>query len=130
MPLAWAHAEYLKLVRSLRDGEVFDRPPQPVQRYQVEKTASPFAIWRFNHKCRQWAQGKTLRIEALAPAIVHWSGDGWRTVQDTHTTDSGLGVHFADLPTSALPVDTRVWFTFFWIEVNRWEGEDYCGLVA
>ena len=26
MPLVWAHAEYLKLCRSLRDGEVFDRP--------------------------------------------------------------------------------------------------------
>ena len=27
-PLVWAHAEYLKLCRSLRDGEIFDRPPQ------------------------------------------------------------------------------------------------------
>ena len=29
MPLVWAHAEYLKLCRSLRDGEVFDRPRRP-----------------------------------------------------------------------------------------------------
>jgi hypothetical protein len=27
MPLVWAHAEYLKLRRSLRDGRVFDLPP-------------------------------------------------------------------------------------------------------
>ncbi len=27
MPLVWAHAEYIKLLRSLRDGSVFDTPP-------------------------------------------------------------------------------------------------------
>jgi len=36
MPLVWAHAEYLKLQRSLRDGRVFDLPPQTVQRYLKE----------------------------------------------------------------------------------------------
>ena len=35
MPLVWAHAEYLKLCRSLFDGHVFDRPPQTVERYLV-----------------------------------------------------------------------------------------------
>jgi glucoamylase len=37
MPLVWAHAEYLKLRRSLRDGRLFDLPPQTVQRYLIEK---------------------------------------------------------------------------------------------
>src|SRR5258705_4386508 len=29
-PLVWAHAEYIKLVRSLKDGKLFDQPPQTV----------------------------------------------------------------------------------------------------
>jgi glucoamylase len=33
MPLVWAHAEYLKLARSIRDGKVFDLPPAAAQRY-------------------------------------------------------------------------------------------------
>jgi glucoamylase len=33
MPLLWAHAEYIKLLRSLRDGRVFDTPPRVVERY-------------------------------------------------------------------------------------------------
>jgi glucoamylase len=33
MPLVWAHAEFVTLLRSLRDGAVFDRPPQTVARY-------------------------------------------------------------------------------------------------
>ena len=39
-PLVWAHSEYVKLRRSLRDGKIFDQPPQTVQRYQVEKQES------------------------------------------------------------------------------------------
>ena len=46
MPLAWAHAEYIKLRRSLAEGRVFDTPPQTTQRYLVENVTSPFVIWR------------------------------------------------------------------------------------
>jgi glucoamylase len=34
MPLAWAHAECIKLIRSLCDGALYDPPSQPVERYQ------------------------------------------------------------------------------------------------
>ena len=76
MPLVWAHAEYIKLCRSLLDGEVFDRPPQTVQRYLEEKVTSGHIIWRFNNKVRAMPPGRTLRIETLTPAVVHWSFDG------------------------------------------------------
>jgi glucoamylase len=125
MPLVWAHAEYVKLLRSLRDGRVFDMPPQTVQRYQRQRVSVPFWPWRFNHKCRSMAAGKSLRIELPAPARIHWSGDGWQTVRDTETRDSGLGIHFADLPTCALPSGTAVDFTFFWSSERRWEGTDF-----
>jgi glucoamylase len=42
----WAHAEYVKLLRSLRDGAIFDLPPQTVQRYLVEKTQPRCRDWR------------------------------------------------------------------------------------
>ena len=125
MPLVWAHAEYVKLLRSLRDGRVFDMPPQPVQRYQVDRVVSAVATWRFNHKCRSIPRGKRLRIELLAPALVHWSLDGWRTTHDSRTEDSGLGVHFADLPTDTLPPGGRVVFTLLWLTGDRWEGVDF-----
>ncbi|MEX2739097.1 MAG: glucan 1,4-alpha-glucosidase, partial [Candidatus Wukongarchaeota archaeon] len=73
MPLVWAHAEYIKLLRSLSDGKVFDMPPQPVKRYQVDKITSPFAFWRFNHKCSKIPNGKLLRVEVLNPATIRWS---------------------------------------------------------
>jgi glucoamylase len=125
MPLVWAHAEYVKLLRSLRDGAVFDMPPQTVRRYVVERTGSPYACWRFNNKLRSFPAGKMLRIETAAPALVHWSADGWQSTQDSRTRDTGLGVHIVDLPPTRLPPGTRVRFTFYWLEADHWEGTDF-----
>lgn len=125
MPLVWAHAEYVKLCRSLREGAIFDRPPQPVQRYQVEAIGSPLTSWRFNHKCRVLPVGQTLRIELLNPAVVRWSSDGWQTTAEQPTHDTGLDVHIADLPTASLPTTTSLVFTFYWLPDQRWEQHDY-----
>ena len=75
MPLAWAHAEYVKLVRSIHDGKVWDTPPQPVQRYQVEGRTSPFEIWT-EHAQRSWiTPGKSLRMDFTAATTVTWHVD-------------------------------------------------------
>jgi len=125
MPLVWAHAEYLKLVRSLADGKVFDMPPQARERYLVSKVRPRLAAWRFNNKVRRMARGRILRIETLAPAVVHWTADGWGTARDDATADSGLGVHHADLPTAGLEPGSSVLFTFWWPGASRWEGTDF-----
>lgn len=130
MPLAWAHAEYVKLLRSLADGRVFDTPPQPVARYQRNRTASPLAIWRFNHRTRSFTQGRTLRLEVLAPARVRWSADGWRSHDDRATRDTGVGLHFVDLPTAELAAGVVLDFTFYWPDAARWEGQDFTVTVA
>ena len=78
MPLAWAHAEYLKLRRSLADGRPFDTPPQARQRYLVERVGSPFVIWRADHRRRAIPAGKTLRVELHEPAVVRWKCDEGR----------------------------------------------------
>jgi glucoamylase len=125
MPLVWAHAEYLKLCRSLFDGRVFDQPPQTVERYLVQQTTSDRIVWRFNNKVRVMPAHRTLRVETLAPAVVHWSVDEWRTVHDTPTRDTTLGVHTCDLEADDLDRRDRVHFTFFWPETARWEGVDF-----
>lgn len=125
MPLVWAHAEYVKLRRSLHDGRVFDMPPQPVQRYLVEKTISKHMFWRFDQKCRAVPATKVLRMEVSAPAVVHWSNDGWLTTHDMPTRDTGLGIHFADLPTERLLPGSEVVFTFYWPDAGNWEGHDF-----
>jgi glucoamylase len=129
MPLVWAHAEYVKLCRSLRDGEIFDRPPQTVQRYLVNRTMSSRVIWRFNNTVRTIPAGSTLRVETLAAAVVHWSADDWRTVHDAVTRDTTLGVHVADLGTMHLASGDRVDFTFYWPAADRWERVDFVVVI-
>jgi glucoamylase len=124
-PLVWAHSEYIKLLRSIRDGKVFDQPPQTIQRYLVDKPTRRIFGWRKNNKTHTVPRTKTLRIVLVSPAVVHWSIDGWKSAQDTKTRDSGLGIHTLDLPTASLPVGSQVVFTFLWTGENRWEGKDY-----
>jgi len=100
-------------------------PPQTVKRYLTGKNISPRMVWRFNHKIRSLPAGKNLRIETLAPSVIHWSSDDWKTVQDARTHDVGLGIHIADLPTKAIPEGKHIKFTFHWPEADRWEGKDF-----
>jgi glucoamylase len=125
MPLMWAHAEYIKLIRSLRDGAVFDTPPQPVERYLVGRLESKVALWRFNLKCRNIPAGYLLRIEVLTPSVVHWSSDQWNTAQDISTSETPAGIHSADLSTQRLLPGSAVVFTLFDVEAKRWIGNDY-----
>jgi glucoamylase len=125
MPLAWAHAEYIKLCRSIESGKIFDMPKQVEQRYLVEKNVSNIFVWNFNSRYKYIPQGKVLRLHCLAPAVVKWTADNWQTSADIQTLDSGLGIHFADLPTESLPSGRKIIYTFYWSEPDNWEGKDY-----
>jgi glucoamylase len=56
---------------------------------------------------------------------VHWSSDGWQSSADTPTRDTGIGIHVAEIPVSELRNRSEIVFTFFWPEVDRWEGADF-----
>ena len=129
MPLVWAHAEYLKLCRSLEDGMVFDQPPQTVRRYLIEKVSSVRTSWRFNDQIRKMPRNSLLRVETLAPAVVHWTADGWRNVHQTPTADTTLGIQVADLDTKSLE-NGEVELTFFWPEAQRWEGTNFVVAIS
>jgi glucoamylase len=128
-PLVWAHSEYIKLRRSLRDGRIFDQPAQTVQRYQIEKRTADYFLWSYNNKCRSMPRHKKLRLVLLAPALVHWSLDGWNSAADTRTRDTGLGTYIVDLPTASLAHGQEVVFTVYWMQEERWDNIDFTVVV-
>jgi glucoamylase len=130
MPLVWAHAEHLKLQRSLRDGRLFDMPAQTVKRYLIDKTESPRLTWRYNHNQRSLQPGKILRVELMASAAIHWTSDDWHTTQDISTLDTGLGIHIADLRTGSIAEGAQIRFTFYWSDAKRWEGANFVVRIA
>ena len=125
MPLVWAHAEYVKLARSIEEGRVFDMPPQTVKRYIERHSTSPFATWRFNNKARAIPQGKKLRIETAAAPVVHWTCDDWKSSHDVSGVDTTIGMWVVDLATDLLPAGAKVAFTIYWPDSDRWEGTDF-----
>jgi glucoamylase len=129
MPLVWAHAEYIKLVRSLAGGVVFDMPPYPVQRYLRNRQRARLRDWRPNWRRATLPAGQALRVELAAPAVVLWSADDWQTQHEVATEDTGLGLHAAELATQSLPRGARVSFT--WRQGDgSWLGRNYDVTVA
>jgi glucoamylase len=125
MPLCWAHAEYVSLIRSRHDGVCFDRIEPVYQRYAKSRKGSKMEMWTFGHQPQRIGTGKRLRIITGQAAKIHWSFDGWGTANDLETRTGGLEMHWADLPTDKLPDGTKVVFTFNWVEANRWEGRNF-----
>ncbi len=124
MPLTWAHAEYIKLWASIRDKKVFDMPEQAVDRYINKKIVSPFMVWNFTNQFSKLPSSKTLRIEIMADAKICWTTDEWKTTNETKTKDIGIGIFIADLKTKA-QAGSKIEFTFFWNEADKWENENY-----
>jgi glucoamylase len=124
MPLAWAHAEYIQLVRSAADGRVFGVIPEVAERYRNRRRAPSLEIWKFNRQVRSIPAGGTLRIQAASSFRLHWTCDEWTQVHDTDSTSVGTGHEYVDIrvaPGQKAPVR----FTFFWASAGRWEGRDF-----
>ena len=125
MPLMWAHAEYIKLLRSVRDGKVFDLVEAVARRYQTaRKDRVNLEIWKFNRQPRHIKPGETLRVQASGQFRLLHTSDDWQTQQMTDSSPTALQVGFVDIPVLADQV-SAVRFTFYWPEEDRWEGRDY-----
>ena len=120
----WAHAEYIKLVRSAADGQVFDLISEVADRYRNRRTAPPLEIWKFNRQVRSLPAGGTLRIQAASPFRLHWTCDEWKQAHDTDSTPIGTGHEYVDIRVPAAQ-KAPVRFTFFWTTAEHWEGRDF-----
>ena len=125
MPLVWAHAEYIKLLRSISDGQLFDTPPQTRQRYVSERREADFVVWRWNIKRRAVPHNKNLRIEVRAPACITWTVDNWQHSNEATAADSGLGLYYFDLPQQAFANAEQIELTFYWVQSEQWENTNY-----
>ncbi len=124
-PLVWAHAEYIKLLRSAYDGSVFDKVDIVEERYiKNRKNCKSFEIWKWNRKVESVRSGYTLRIQSRRKFTLHWSWDLWKTVNDTLANDPPIGMYFLDFDTSGLK-GSKLIFTFKWLEQDKWEGRDF-----
>ncbi len=124
MPLMWAHGEYVKLLRSIADGRVFDSIPVVADRYLAQRGRSDLEIWKPMRQVREVAPGHVLRVQAERPFALQWSADLWQTVTRSTATTTRLGVAYVDVPIAPAQ-QAPIRFTFYWTAEDRWEGRDY-----
>jgi glucoamylase len=124
VPLVWAHAEYLKLLRSAVDGKVFDRIEPVYQRYcEPEGQNRPRRGLEISSRSRpihKMDPGRTLRILDDREFEVLWTSDGWQSKQTTVSRGLGSAGFSADIA----PPDgcAEIEWTLHWPDQDAWLG--------
>ena len=104
LPLVWAHAEYIKLVRSAADGRVFDAIEPVVERYARRVGGTPgsgrnLEIWSVKRPIANVPGGVTLRVVSGGPFTLEWTPTpGFE--RETEATATRVSVWYVDLPTA------------------------------
>jgi glucoamylase len=124
VPLVWAHAEYLKLLRSAVDGKVFDRIDSVYERYCEpggrKRLRHDLEIYTLKRPIQRMAAGETLRILDEKRFDLIWTADGWQTTHTTMSHSLGSAGFFAEIgPETA---DEKLEWTLHWTEHNTWLG--------
>ena len=82
-------------------------------------------MWAKHQQLQLLPHGKKLRIQLENAALIHWTGDDWKTAHRAETLHNALDVHYVDLPTVNMKEGQAITFTFLWKDEQRWEGVDY-----
>jgi glucoamylase len=125
MPLAWTHAEFVKLVASRALGHAYDRPEAVWQRYRGERCKAARAIWCEHAAITDIEAGESLIVALRAPAIVRFGFNGWQNIVDAPTAPNSLGLHVLHIDTSHLIAGQKLDFTFRYSPGDHWIGADF-----
>ena len=124
VPLVWAHAEYLKLLRSAVDGKVFDRIDPVYERYCEpqgrRRVRRGLEIYTRRRPIQTIQPGDTLRILDETRFDVVWTDDGWQTNHSAASRSLGSAGFSADIAPGA--ASTGLEWTIHWPEQKRWLG--------
>ena len=104
-PLVWAHAEYLKLLRSAADGRVFDRISVVESGMALRQGKRTFTnhieIFEVTRPVSTIFSGYTLRIVDREHFRVVYTLDNWATTLSAEARSVGYPGSFVDIPTAA-----------------------------
>lgn len=138
-PLVWAHAEYLKLLRSAIDGKVFDRIEPVFRRYghshsEHNHARSAHHGRAHEHLVEMFSQRRpiqaitpntTLRVLDSKRFVLVWSDNGWHTTNSTQSRSLGAAGFSADIEPGQRELPATLSLTFYWPEESRWLGHNY-----
>lgn len=129
-PLVWAHAEYVKLLRSVVDGKVFDTVSVVAERYAVAPGTRSFRnrveIFQLTRPVEEMTAGFTLRLLDAQCFDVVYTSDNWSSSTRVQGQSVGYSGAFADIDTTGLAPTTHITLTLVWPargdQPERWLG--------
>ena len=129
-PLVWAHAEYMKLLRSAADKRIFDCISVVAERYAVAREKRTFTslieICTLTRPVEQIVAGLTLRVVDAAHFRVVYTADNWATNTVLDSEAVGYPGSFVDIPTRPDQAGS-IQFTICWVAdglPDRWLGRN------
>ena len=127
-PLVWAHSEYIKLLKSTVDGQVFDCLSCVKERYGVESGKRTFEnnieIFQTSRPIELLTAGMTLRVVDTARFEMIYTTDNWATNMRRESRSVGYAGFFADIATVA-GQSVTILFTFYWPGQDKWLGRNF-----
>jgi glucoamylase len=127
-PLVWAHSEYIKLLKSVVDGKVFDCVSCVKERYGVEpgtrKFKSNVEVFQTSRPVTEVVAGMTLRVVDTVHFRMQYSTDNWKTTVTLESHPVGYAGFFADVATAAGQTG-KIAFTFYWPGQDKWLGRNF-----
>jgi glucoamylase len=130
MPLAWTHAEFVKLAVSRGLRHPFDRPERVWHRYAGRRPDPDTWVWTHGAPIASVLAGKDLLLVLVRPAVLHLGFDGWCQVRELETRELGLGLHGVRLTDAELVGHRSLDLTWRWRDDGQWLGEEFAVRIA
>ena len=130
MPLAWGHAEFLKLLAAQERGKPVEFSDRAWARWRGRPARARAWRWRHAAPFARLPAGRSVWIEADRPFVLHSGFDDWQQVQDRPSAPLPFGLHGVRLTPAALRGRRALDFTFRFPtkdhpQEQQWEGRNY-----
>ncbi len=111
-PLVWAHAEYIKLLRSIKDSRIFDQIEEVKKRYVDDRSSLlKYEFWKMNRQIKVASSSIPIRFVLDHPFRLLLVKDEI-TEPSTDSIDTKIGMHYLDLDVSSYAhrdLSFRIW---------------------
>jgi glucoamylase len=125
MPLVWAHAEFLKLLRARREKRPIELL-NSVEKHLRGKVAEVGTWhWRTDTPFDALPANRDLLVEMENPFVLHMGFDGWQAVEDRPSSALPFGRHGVRLRKHELAGKRTLDFTRYFSRESTWEGNDH-----
>ena len=96
-----------------------------MRRYLGKKRTARCRPWREDCPTASVPVGQMLRLDLPEELIVRYTRDEWKTQADVATSDTGVGLHIAELPTAGMAPGGKLVFTWRRKADEVWRGRDF-----